>query len=184
MLGMDSDDVEYCALCGKGGNVAGANADQCLQYDSCSALLAQGPVAENLDVGLKDISFDPWYIVQGEMNVASDKPVDEDLFRNGLRSFFVANESRGVQVTAYSMEPDQLFADMMPGLKDTIKPAPGLDATHQTSTPMKVVFLVNDKDQAAAIKDALDNPDSEEHENMLLYLEVRVRACVCLCVCD
>ena len=46
-----------------------------------------------------------------------------------------------------------------------------LEGAFTQSNPMKVTFLVNDKDQAAAIKDMLSNTESDDHENMLLFLQ-------------
>lgn len=48
-----------------------------------------------------------------------------------------------------------------------------VDGTHKESTPMKVAFLTNDKAQAAALKKALNEPESEEATEMLAYVAVR-----------
>lgn len=172
-LAMDAPDVEYCGVCGEGTKIVGSAADQCMEFETCDAFRAVAPEGTEAAFDWKELSFDPWYIVQGEMNPASDKALNVDLFRDGLRSFFVANESAGVHVTAYSMAPDALFAEIMPKLPESrhLSVAEGFGV----SNPMKVVFLVNDKAQAEAIKDALTNQESEEHDNLLLYLQVRLR---------
>lgn len=48
-----------------------------------------------------------------------------------------------------------------------------IDSTHKESTPMKVAFLTNDKAQADALKKALNEPESEEGQDMLAFVAVR-----------
>jgi hypothetical protein len=172
MVGMNADNVDYCGMCGDNVKVEGAGADNCLVAETCDAFRQVAPAGVDAAFDWKELSFDPWYIVQGTMNPATDKALDVDQFRDGLRSFLIASEKTGVQVTAYSTEPDPLFKQMMPNLPG-LTPSNAVDADHKVSTPMKVVFLVNDKAQADSLKKALKEPDSEEHDDMLLFLQVR-----------
>lgn len=176
MLGMESPDVEYCAVCpSEYATVVGNSADQCMTFESCEAFQAVAPEGTGAAFAFDGVSYEPWYIVQGEMNPASDRAIDVHTFREGLRAFFVANETAGVYVTAYSMAPDALFQEMLPNLPGMPASA-AADSFNPVSTPMKVVFSSNDKAKTEAIQSALENPDSDKHDKLLLFLQVRMHA--------
>ena len=172
MVGVGSE-MEYCGVCGDNAHVSGPHADQCTEHESCEGFRQVAPEGTEAAFDWKEMAFDPWYIVQGNMIPASNDKFDIDAFRTGLRSYFVATDQPGVQVTAYSTEPDALFKEIVPDLDIPIL-SKAMDAANPVSTPMKVAFLVNDKEQAASIKKALNDPNSQEHEDMLTYMQVRV----------
>ena len=126
MVGIDSDDMTYCGMCGGSGSLAGkvvgASADLCDIPSTCDELREIAPDGSDGAFDMKELSFDPWYIVQGSINPASDKALDAAAVRDGLRSFFVAEEMSGVQVTAYPDVPDELM--------NVSSPSPGSLSVH------------------------------------------------------
>jgi hypothetical protein len=171
MLGMDSPSVDYCGLCDGSITTSGSSADQCMTVLSCESFQGVAPTGTEAAFTFNEVAYDPIYIVMGEMNPASNKALDIGTFRAGLRAFFTASETTGVQVTAYPMQPDPLFKQMLPNLRNP-QQSTTVDASHPMSTPMKVVFTTHDESKAQAIKDALSKHDSEEHDDMLLFLQV------------
>ena len=67
LLTMDSDDVDYCALCGTG-VVSGINGAQCDVAESCDALKAVAPVGTEAAFDMGEIQFDPLHLVMAEFN--------------------------------------------------------------------------------------------------------------------
>jgi hypothetical protein len=165
---MDSDDVDYCALCGEG-TVTGIHAAQCDMASSCDALREVAPQGTEAAFHMGEVHFDPLHLVMAEFNPTTPdgqhiKPHD---FRDGLKSFFIGNETIGAKVSVYSNKPDKLFKEFLPNA-----PVSGLaNNAFPKSTPLKAVFLFNDAQQAADLKAALDEPTSDEYENIELFMQ-------------
>ena len=166
LLGMDSMDVDYCGFCGEG-EVGGASAGECTKFDSCKDFEEAAPEGTEAAFHPDEINFDPWYVVIATFNPTTEagQKVAPDDFRDAFRSFFMANETNGVSVSAFSKEVDPLMKEIVPTLAGPILSFL-VDNNFSTSTPLKAVFLVNDAAKAQAIQAALEGPASEEYESI------------------
>ena len=166
LMGIDSD-VTQCDICGKG-EIVGDEASQCTMHESCTELQA-ATVGEGVDAAFdfQDFSFDPWYLVMATFNpTTAEGTIAPEDFRDAFRSYFVAADTVGASVSAYSAEPDALFQQWFP------KPNPSALASSQypVTTPLKTVFVFNDPAQAAAVEAALKDPTSEMYQDMEAYV--------------
>ena len=168
LMGIDSD-VTQCDICGKG-EIVGSEASQCTMHESCAELQA-ATVGEGVDAAFdfQDFSFDPWYLVMATFNpTTAEGTIAPEDFRDAFRSYFVATETTGASVSAYSAEPDPLMKEVasIPALK----PSGLVSADHPVTTPLKTVFVFNDPAQAAAVEAALKDPTSEMYQDMEAYV--------------
>ena len=171
LLGMDSQDVDYCGFCGEG-EVGGESAGECTKFESCKDFEAAAPEGTEAAFHPDELKFDPWHVVMATFNPTTKEgqKVAPDDFRDAMRSFFIANETNGVSVSAFTEEVDPLFKEMLPTLTGPKLSGLVSDA-FPASTPLKAVFLVNDPAQAQAIQAALDDPTSDEYESMEMFVQ-------------
>jgi hypothetical protein len=166
LLRMDSADVDYCGFCGEG-DVTGDSADACEKFASCKELEQDAPDEMGAAFHPDEVKFDPWHIVMATFNPTTEKgqKVEPDDLRDAFRSYFIESETNGVSVSAFADDVDPLMQQVVPTLAGP-KLSALVDATFPTSTPLKVVFVVNDAEQAQSIKAALEDHESEMYGEM------------------
>lgn len=168
LLEMQADSVTECQFCGEG-DVVGSNKGACTKFDSCNALKEKAPAGSEAAFDSNEVEYDAWHVVMATFNPttpAGESVAPED-FRDAFRSYFLANKTTGVSVSAFLDQPDELFKESIPAralsaLADDKFPA---------STPLRAVFLFNDDGKAEAVASALQDTTSSWYEDMELYVQ-------------